>query len=74
MKKLSLFGVVLLAIGVLLFLLSFIQFKRSEEVFRVGTFRAMATTSRTVPELRYAGIACASAGAVLALLGFVQRR
>ena len=61
-------------IGAVFFLLSFVQFKRSDEVFRVGTFSAKATTSRTVPAFRYVGIGCASVGVVLALLGFGQRR
>jgi hypothetical protein len=61
-------------IGVVCFLLSGVNFKRREEVFRVGNLTATATTSRTVPAFRYAGIACASAGAVLLLVGFFQRR
>lgn len=74
MKKLSFLGLALLAIGGVCFLLSYVQFKRNEEVFRVGNFSASATTSRTVPALRYVGIGCAAAGGLLAVVGFVQRR
>jgi hypothetical protein len=73
-KKLTFFGILLIAIGALSFLLSTVQFKRNEEVLRVGNFSATATTSRTVPGLRYVGIGCASAGFILVIVGLVRRR
>jgi hypothetical protein len=73
-KKLTFFGILLIAIGALSFLLSTVQFKRNEEVLRVGNFSATATTSRTVPAFRYVGIGCASAGFILVIVGLVRRR
>ena len=60
--------------GAVCLLLSMMQFKRSQEVFRVGNFSATATTSRPVPAFRYFGIGCATLGALLTLVGLMQKR
>jgi uncharacterized protein YjeT (DUF2065 family) len=74
MKKLPLVGIVLIAIGAVCLLLSMMEFKRRQEVFRVGNFSATATTSRPVPAFRYFGIGCISLGALLTLVGLMQKR
>ena len=73
MKSLRLIGVVLILAGGLFFVLSNVNFRHEEDVVRIGTFRATATTSRTVPTFRYIGTACLGAGAVLLIVGFLRR-
>ena len=70
MKKL---GVILIVAGIVCFVLSNVNFRHEEDVVRIGTFRATATTSRTVPTFRYIGTACLGAGAVLLIVGFLRR-
>src|SRR5947207_15906826 len=73
MKKVTLGGLILIASGVVLFVLSTVEFKRQQEVLRVGAFRATATTSRTVPTFRYVSFWCLGADALLTILGLAKR-
>ena len=70
MNKRLLSGLLLVAIGILFLVLSMMEFRSKEELFRVGDFSASATTKRTVPALRYVGIGFFAAGVILAGIGF----
>jgi len=73
MNKTFLGGLVLVGLGIVFFLLGGAEFKNQEEVFRVGDFRATATTKQTHPVFRYVGVALIGGGFVLLILGFGQR-
>ena len=74
MKKLFLSGSVLVGLGIVFVILSTLQFKTREEVFRVGNFAASATTAKKLPAFRYIGFGCLGAGVVFLGLGYLQRR
>jgi hypothetical protein len=69
MNKNSLGGLVLAGVGLLLFLLGGTGFAHREELFRIGDFRASATTNRPMPALRYLGVAMIGGGVVLLVMG-----
>lgn len=59
-------------LGIIFLVLGGIGFEHREEVFRVGDFHASATTKRTMPALRYIGVALMGGGAVMVVLGYKQ--
>jgi hypothetical protein len=74
MNRTVLSGLVLAALGVLLFLLGGTEFKKQEEVFRVGSFSARATTKKTVPALRYAGGGALALGILVMGFGWIRKK
>ena len=64
----------LAGLGLVVFLLGRAGFEHREEVFRVGDFRASATTKRPMPALRYLGVAMMGGGAVMFVMGLKQGR
>jgi hypothetical protein len=74
MNKPTLSAVVLAVIGIVFIALGSVEFNRQEEVLRLGNLTATATTKKTVPAFRYAGVACVAAGIAIAGFGYLQRR
>ncbi len=74
MNKTLLGGLILVAVGILFLVLGNVEFKTQEEVFRVGNLSATATTGKTVPAFRYAGVAILGAAAVVVVIGYRNRR
>ena len=73
MNKILLGGVVLIGLGILFLVLGSVEFTKQEEVLRVGTFSATATTARTIQAFRYVGVGLASGGIILVIFGFKRR-
>ena len=67
-------GLALAVVGIVLIVLGFVKFSSREEVLRLGNMSATATTNKTFPAFRYAGVACLAAGLAIAGFGYVQRR
>ena len=67
-------GLILICLGILFLVLGNVEFKTQEEVFHLGNLSATATTAKTVPAFRYAGVAVLAAGFVLLVIGFRHRR
>lgn len=66
-------GLALIFLGLVSFVLGFVKFESREEVFRVGGFQATNTTQKTIPALRYLGIALFGIGSLAAYLGRKDR-
>jgi hypothetical protein len=67
-------GVILICLGILCLVLGNVEFKTQEEVFRLGTLSATASTAKTIPAFRYVGIAALAAGFVVFVFGLKYRR
>jgi hypothetical protein len=74
MTKAFSIGLVLTGLGILLLILSMAEFKTRQEVFRVGEFRASATTRKKLPALRYAGGAACGAGVLMMGMAGMRRK
>lgn len=67
-------GLMLVILGVMALLFATMKFKSKEEIFRVGDFRASATTEKRVPELGYAGGGLVGVGGLLLIVGSRKSR
>ena len=74
MNKQLLIGAGLAVVGILLVVFGNVEFSRREEVLRFGDFSASATTKRTVPGLRYAGVALIGAGVAVLVVDVLAKR
>ena len=74
MNKPLLTGVGLAVAGVVLLIPGNVEFSRREEVLRFGDFSASATTKRTIPALRYAGVGSLGAGVALLVVAVAAKR
>jgi hypothetical protein len=64
----------LAVVGIILLVLGNVEFSRQAEVLKLGGFSASATTKRTIPALRYAGMGFLGAGVVVLILGVAGKR
>ena len=74
MKKHIAVALLLSCLGIVCLVLSEVEFKSQEELFRVGDFRATAPSRKTLPAFRYAGVAALSGGVILFIASWRQRR
>ncbi len=73
MSKRTRIGIAVMTLGIVLLILGVVKFQSREEVFRFGNIQATASTEKTIPALRYLGIAVTAAGTVLVVLGFTEK-
>ncbi len=73
MSRRTRLGIAVMTLGVVFLVLGVIKFQRNEEVFRFGNITATASTEKTIPVLRYLGIAVTAAGTVLVVLGLTEK-
>jgi uncharacterized membrane protein YidH (DUF202 family) len=68
-------GIILIVIGIVLRGIGIKGYQKQEDVFRAGDFfNVTATTTKTVPALKYVGSGVIGAGAVLLILSFTGRK
>lgn len=71
----ALVGVILIVLGIVLLGIGIKGYQKQEDIFRAGDFfNVTATTTKTVPALKYVGSGVIGAGAILLILSFTGRK
>lgn len=74
MNKTSWAGVILLIVGIVCVFLAQVGIRNRQEVFRVGSFTATSTTTKTYPRLRNVGGGLIVGGVIVLGIGYFGRR
>ena len=67
-------GIILLIGGLVCVFLARVGIQNKEEVFRVGSFTATSTKTKTYPKLQYVGGGLIVGGVIVLGIGYVNRR
>ena len=71
----TLTGVILIVVGIVLLGIGIKGYQKQEDIFRAGDFlNVSATSTKTIPALKYVGSGVIGAGAVLLILSFTGRK
>jgi hypothetical protein len=74
MNKTSWAGIAVIILGLVCLFFAHFGIQNKEEVFRVGSITATATTTKTYPALRYVAGGLIVGGIIVVGIGYVNRR
>jgi predicted DNA repair protein MutK len=74
MNKMLWTGLIIVVLGIICLVLGRVGIQNKQEVFRVGTFTATSTTTKTYPALGYAGYGLLAGGVIVVGIGYINRR
>jgi uncharacterized membrane protein YidH (DUF202 family) len=74
MNKTSWAGLIIIVLGIVCLILGRVGIQNRQEVFRVGTFTATSTTTKTYPALTYVSYGLLAGGLIVLGIGYLNRR